>query len=184
MMEKENDFEKFEALLQSKSYNELNPQELLIVNKWVQTAQEYEALRVSGKQIAAWFKANPVGVPDKSLLQQLKKSSKVQHQSIQNFWVKPIWSYVATAIVFGVLGWWIGQPQARPDPVTLVERITLRDTIYMTAKADTVYRERIVYRDRPIVLTTQTRQTETKSEKGVSMKEKEELDKLLVSGSR
>lgn len=184
MMEKEIDFEKFEALLQSKSYGELTPQELQCVNQWVESAQEYEALRASGKQVAAWFKANPVRLPGKELLQQLKQRLSVQPQSTHNIWYKPVWGYAVTALIFGVLGWWIGQPQVKPEPVTLVKQVTVRDTIYVTSKPDTVFREKIIYRDRPVILTTQTRHPESKNEKGVSMKEKEELDKLLVSGSR
>ena len=183
MMEKENDFEKFEALLQSKSYRELTPQELQYVNQWVESAQEYEALRASGKQVVAWFNANPVSKPVKESLQQLKHSLRVQHQSTHNIWYKLVWGYAVTALIFGVLGWWIGQPQIKPEPVTLVEQVTVRDTLYVASKPDTVFQEKIIYRDRPVILTTQTRQPESKNEKGVSMKEKEELDKLLVSGS-
>ncbi|QLH32674.1 MAG: hypothetical protein HWD62_09835 [Cyclobacteriaceae bacterium] len=52
----------------------------------------------------------------------------------------------------------------------------------LTSKPDTIFRERIIYKDRPIVLSTSNRQPEVPNAKGVSMKEKEELDKLLVSG--
>lgn len=183
MMEKENDFEKFEALLQSKSYHELTPQELQCVNQWLESAQEYEALRASGKQVASWFGANAVSTTSKETLQQLKHSLRVQHQRTHNVWYKPVWGYAVTALVFGVLGWWVGQPQIKPEPVTLVEQVIVHDTLYIASNPDTVFREKIIYRDRPVILTTQTRQPESKNEKGVSMKEKEELDKLLVSGS-
>ncbi|MBX2900238.1 MAG: hypothetical protein KF775_11330 [Cyclobacteriaceae bacterium] len=92
--------------------------------------------------------------------------------------------YAVTALVFGVLGWWMGQPRAKPEPVTLVEHVTVHDTLYIASKPDTVFREKIIYRDKLVILTTQTRLPENKSEKGVSMKEKEELDNLLVSGAR
>lgn len=183
-MEKENDFEKFEALLQSKSYRELTPEELLCINQWVESSQEYEALRASGKQVTAWFNASPVNAPNKETLQRLKESLRVQHQSTHNIWYKPVWGYAVTALVFGMLGWWIRQPQVKPEPVTVVEQVTVHDTLYIASKPDTIFREKIIYRDKPVIFTTQTLPPENKIEKGVSMKEKEELDKLLVSGSR
>ncbi|MCW5912260.1 MAG: hypothetical protein KIT62_14415 [Cyclobacteriaceae bacterium] len=181
---KENDFEKLETLLQTKSYKELTSQELQNVSQWVNSEQEYEALRVSGQQVASWFTSNPVIMSNDELLRELKKGLQVQHlQNVSDAQLRPIWGYALSALIFGVLGWWIGQSKPVAEPITKIEQVLLRDTVYLTAKPDTVFQEQIIYRDRPVVLTTQNHLPENKNEKGVSMKEKEELDNLLVSGS-
>jgi len=84
--------------------------------------------------------------------------------------------------VFGFSGWWLGQSE-KPMSLTKIEQVLVRDTIYVATKPDTVVREKIIYRDRPVILTTTNPQNETPITKGVSMKEKEDLDKLLVSGT-
>ena len=106
-----------------------------------------------------------------------------QQQPVVNFslWKVSV-GYAMVALLFGFGGWWLGKSEPT-IPVTRVEKILMHDTVYLATKPDTVFRERVIFKDRPIILTTGNNQPEESSTKGVSMKEKEELDKLLVSGS-
>lgn len=180
---KENDFEKFEALLHAKSYGELTPAERKLVNQWVESEEEYQALRSSAQQMAAWFKLNPVSAPGNEVLAKLKRSlKKEKHSRVVEFGVKPIWGYAATALLFGGLGWWIGQPEEVPIPKPIVEQVLVRDTVYMT-QVDTIFLERVIYREPAMVANKPIKPEGQKDIRGISMKEKEELDKLLVSGT-
>jgi hypothetical protein len=76
-------------------------------------------------------------------------------------------------------------------PKTLhVENIRKQtDTVFIASKPDTIIRERIVYVKTPATAPAlQTAKSvqfiPVETSKGVNMKEKEELEKLLVSGSR
>lgn len=181
---KENDFEKFEALLQGKSYGELTPAEWKFVNQWVESEEEYQALRSSAQQTATWFKVNPVSAPGNEVLAKLRRTlKKEKHSRVVAFAVKPIWGYAATALLFGGLGWWIGQPASTPVQKPIVEQVLVRDTVYMTVKPDTIFVERVVYREPGILAKSPVKPEVQKDIRGVSMKEKEELDKLLVSGT-
>jgi hypothetical protein len=64
-----------------------------------------------------------------------------------------------------------------------------RDIVYVPAKADTIYITKVVYKasppvQQPVIISANAEvSAERKTAMGVSMKEKEELDNLLVSGS-
>jgi hypothetical protein len=178
-----NEYEAFERLITEKQYSELSADEMRLVNQFITNEQEYDALRISGIDLKRWFRENPVnGTADKTF-SVLKQELKRVHQPRVTFaWWKVSVGYAMAAIVFGLGGWWLGQSE-RPITLTRIEKVLVYDTIYVATKPDTVVRERIIYRDRPVILTTNNPQNETQVTKGVSMKEKEELDKLLVSGS-
>jgi len=178
-----NEYEVFERLVSEKRYSELSGDELKLVNQFIATEQEYDAFRMSGIDMKRWFRENPVvGVTDKTF-SGLKQEFKRAHRPHVNFsWWKVTVGYAVAAIVFGFGGWWLGQSE-KPTSLTRIEQVLVRDTIYVATKPDTVVREKVIYRDRPFILTTTKQQNETPITKGVSMKEKEELDKLLVSGS-
>jgi hypothetical protein len=178
-----NEYEVFERLIAEKQYFELSTKELKLVNQFITNEQEYESFRMSGLTLKRWFRENPVvGVTDKTLY-GLKQEFKRAHQPQVSFaWWKVTVGYAVAAIVFGFSGWWLGQSE-KPMSITKTEQVLVRDTIFVATKPDTVVREKIIYRDRPVILTTTNPQNETPITKGVSMKEKEELDKLLVSGT-
>jgi hypothetical protein len=178
-----NEYENFEKLLADKSYSELTDNEIKLVSQFVTSQQEYESFRLSGLEMKKWFQKNPVtNKSDESLL-KLKRALRQQQPVVKNYslWKVSV-GYTMVALLFGFGGWWLGKSEPS-IPVTKVEKILMHDTVYLATKPDTVFRERIIYKDRPIILTTNNHQPETQNTKGVSMKEKEELDKLLVSGS-
>ncbi|HNR74452.1 MAG TPA: hypothetical protein PKK67_04945 [Cyclobacteriaceae bacterium] len=176
------EYEDFEKLLTEKSYSELTMHELRLVSQFVSSQQEYENMRLSGLEMKKWFRDNPItNKGDESLL-KLKQAFRQQQPAV-NYSLPKVWiGYAMVALLFGFGGWWLGKSEPAV-PLTRVEKILMHDTVYLTSKPDTIFRERIIYKDRPIVLSTGNRQPEAPNTKGVSMKEKEELDKLLVSGS-
>ncbi|MBX2894920.1 MAG: hypothetical protein KF763_05740 [Cyclobacteriaceae bacterium] len=176
-----NEYEDFEKLLADKFYSELTANELKLINRFVTSPQEYEDLRLSGLKMKKWFAENPVlNKSDESLL-KLKRALRQQQPAV-NFSLRKVWiGYAMIAMLFGFGGWWLGKSEPS-IPVTRVEKVLMHDTVYLTTKPDTVFRERIIYKDRPIILTTNNHQPEIQNTRGVSMKEKEDLDKLLVSG--
>lgn len=177
-----NQYEDFEKIVSEKSYSELTPRELKIVSQFISGQQAYEAFRLSGSKMKNWFHENPVTNEQPESLQQLKRAFR-QQQPEKVYSVRKVWvGYAMVAMSFGLLGWWLGKSEAAAV-VTTVDKIMVHDTVYLAAKPDTVFREKIIYRDRSIILTTGQRPPEASASRGVSMKEKEELDKLLVSGS-
>jgi len=176
------EYEDFEKLLTEKSYSELTANELKLVNQFASSQQEYEEFRLSGLELRKWFQNNPVPKEGDEGLLELKRVFRQQQPVVTNSWWKLSVGYAMAAVIFGFGGWWLGQSE-KPIPQTAIEKITVFDTVYLASKPDTVFRDKIIYKDRPIILTTGNRQPEAPTTKGVSMKEKEELDKLLVSGS-
>jgi hypothetical protein len=183
--------EKFEQLMQSKPYAELNHEEKEWVSQWVESSDEYEMLRKSETKIRQYFLDNQVNPPASTTLAQLtmhlKRKPGKQHAGL--WWqFKPSLSAWSMAILFGSVGWWIGQStnsniakaEALRSPIVL-------DTIYIASQPDTVFREKVIYRDRPVILTRRSNDIESSKKStesnGINMKEKEELEKLLVSGT-
>lgn len=188
MKESEMDFDAFEKLVQQKPYATLSPAEVKFVLQWVTSEQEYEYLRSSGQKLTQWFRVNQVPGPD----DQLQKRLSLQVRGLDTrepFFGRTIKAgvgYSLTAIVFALAGWWLGQIGPEESTARSIQEEYVRDTVFVTTQPDTVFIEKVIYRDRPFALTVGTKkeseQDNRTATKGVSMKEKE-LDDLLVSGS-
>lgn len=178
------EYEAFEKLILEREYSELSAQEQQLVAQFVESAQEYAALRTSGLEMKRWFAENAITDSSDKTLTELKRELKRKYQPATMYRWKVAFGYAMVAFLFGVGGWWLGQSN---EPITLtnIEKILVHDTVFVASKPDTIFSEKIVYRDRPpVILTTGSVPVESqKSTRGVSMKEKEDLDKLLVSGS-
>lgn len=85
----------------------------------------------------------------------------------------------------GGLGWWIGQSSNSGSQLQMMNPVVVHDTVFVASKPDTIYTEKVVYKDRQVILTRRASTDGNKSteKNGISMKEKEELEKLLVSGT-
>jgi len=86
----------------------------------------------------------------------------------------------------GFGGWWIGHSKNENFQVQTFNPIVVHDTIFVASKPDTIFTERVVYKNQSVILTRNPGTTdENKSieKNGINMKEKEELEKLLVSGT-
>ena len=184
------DLEKLEQLMQSKSYTELSHEEKEWVSQWVESVDEYDALRTSETRIRQYFLESMVNSPDEAMLEQLtsRLKKKVAKQKAEVTWqFKPSISTWSIAVLFGCLGWWIGQSTTNTSTADAVQSIIIRDTIYLVSQPDTVFTERTIYKDPTVILARSgnTIQSIDKSSgsNGVNMKEKEELEKLLVSGT-
>jgi hypothetical protein len=189
-MEHNNDREWLDELLERKSYNELSLSEKERVLKEIGSEEQYKVLRKVSQALVT-YKADLS--PDPQTIEALKVQLARRHRK-ENVLQRVIGYYLpgyaaAAMIVIAVISTWYvtsltkSEP-ARSGPVTLVRS----DTVYVLEKPDTVFVERVIYRDRVLppretyqVVKSPTQERESGS--GVSMKEKEELENLLVSGS-
>ncbi len=181
------DLEKLEQLIQSKSYADLSEEEKEWVGKWVISAGEYENLRSSQFEIRQYFQRTST-TPKPETLTKLKDHLRLKSAVRTGLlWhLKPTLGGVLMAVFLGGLGWWIGQSSSDSPLVQAVNTLVIHDTIYVASKPDTIYTEKVVYKDRQVILTRSASTTDVNKpieKNGINMKEKEELEKLLVSGT-
>jgi len=130
--------------------------------------------------------------PDPWILASLQDQVKARQRP--SLWTSffqaqvPAYVMAGACLAIVVILWWL---KPVPAPPSVAVR-TVRDTVYLATAPDTVYRRKIIYRYRyryitvaaPSTPTPDTRLAEPMAgSEGVSMKDKEELEKLLVSGS-
>lgn len=183
--------EKLESLLQLYAYADLSAADKEWVQELVSSEEEYEALRETNKQLALHVNGRLNFAPSPEILKRIKLSTRAKRKPlfISTWLQSPLPSYATLllTIFVGSLAWWVGTQRTK---LITVERIKSRiDTVYLASKPDTIVREKIIY-IKVNVSQTQALQASTKSDqqdavehRGVTMKEKEELGKLLVSGS-
>jgi hypothetical protein len=100
----------------------------------------------------------------------------------------PNYATILLLLVMGYLSWIAGS-SVKPQ-IRYVEKTKLQtDTVFIASKPDTIIRERVVYIKTPalapVLQTAKAIQPiPVETSKGVNMKDKEELEKLLVSGSK
>lgn len=180
------DLEKLEQLIQSKSYADLSEEEKEWVKKWVTISDEYNNLRSSEIEIRQYFRNTKITPSPETLTQLTTRLRKKPRERNSFFWqLKPSFGSVLVSVFLGGLGWWIGQSSNDSTLIQAVNTLVVHDTIYVASKPDTIYTEKVVYKDRQVIL---TRSASTEGNKpieknGINMKEKEELEKLLVSGT-
>lgn len=180
--------EKIEELFLSKSFDALTTDEKELVLRELGSASEYDAMR----KIALSSRKSESITPDPRILKTLRHTMREkQTQSIPliSFRV-PAYAAALMIAVASATTWFLAKSSTvTPTLVTEVKH----DTVYLTSNPDTVFVDRVVYRTArmkkyfPENLTT--RSSAPKLERpaevvGVSMKEQEELERLLVSGSR
>lgn len=181
---------KLEALLASKAFEALTPDEKVFVLEELGSEEQYNGMR----KIEQALKEAAVDVsPDPAILQSLRYRMKQQAPSAgiaRLFNVKfPAYATVLLIILFSAVSWWVGKGDSKEVP-RIVERLRI-DTVYLAAKADTVYRERILYREAKVIQAPKQKvfkvadaiSDEKPVPEGVSMKEQQGLEVLLVSGS-
>ncbi|MBY0432897.1 MAG: hypothetical protein K2U26_02180 [Cyclobacteriaceae bacterium] len=183
------EIDRMEWLLKQYAYSELSESDRAWVHAFVQSEDEYEALRKVNHLLKATVKTDVAPSPE--VWREIRALAAPQKTpSIFERWLHyPMPSYAAMIAVICVATLaWIGGASSR-QPL-LVERISQRvDTVYIPTKPDTIFRSKIVYVNVPIrvqqkdVEPTKPMDQNTLVTRGVTMKEKEELGKLLVSGS-
>jgi len=184
-----NRVEKLEELLSSKSFDELTPAEKELVFLELGSEAQYEAMR----KIGVILVKKTAGLsPDPEILKSLQSSVREQKRGtfIMNMLTVRIPLYAPlTLIIFVSLAAWIsGNKVNPPHRITIVQT----DTVFLSNQPDTVFREKIIYRyvrlkkafPQDLRTTVQAQPEHQPEIRGVSMKENEVLEKLLVSGSR
>ncbi len=185
--------DEFENITRRKDFASLTEEEKAIALKSIGSEEEYEAIRrIELTMLDEKFRSSlePNAKILSSLRQRMKMhSTSFDWKSIFQFKI-PAYAAFGAVVAIAVLVYFLlpSEPakfMASGDAIVPVVRI---DTVFVT-KTDTIVRERIVYRQvkttpmpvtvDPAILVHQKQPVTN----GVNMKEKEELNRLLVSGS-
>ncbi|MGC4023341.1 MAG: hypothetical protein QM734_16045 [Cyclobacteriaceae bacterium] len=175
---------RFEQLLKQKSFKSLNEEERNFVFQFIGSEDEYESLRNTENELQAFFDREQKLQPRNETLRKIKQSRAIILP--QNFWIRPsVPTYVVALllIIGGAIGWWSGA-QFGSEKIIVEKIVSHTDTLRIVSAPDTIVRERIIYLpSRKMILAGQPETKEAVTTKGVNMKDKEELERLLVSGT-
>lgn len=182
--------DRFEKLLKQQDYNSLSVEEKEWVSQFVASGDEYESMRRAGQALEEHFASHTYSAepdPDPSVLKSLQKQLSLKEKEVQlpNRWSVPAWAAMLALVVAGGAGWYIGSASGTHE--VYVDRfVTKTDTLRVAVKPDTIVVERVVYRQAQTVLPAsvdvQKVNLQAPTARGVNMKEKQDLEKLLVSG--
>jgi hypothetical protein len=183
--------DKLEELIQSKTWHELTEDEKQFVLETLGSKATFEAFKKTDLAISGLAKAEIV--PGPKVLPSLKRkfSNVHQHEQLLDrivFFRIPAYAVAAIVAITILITW---HSKQSPSVVQVAAtQIAQRDTVFLPSPPDTVFVPKVIYRYKDhatktplITVVKNTDRTETTSGVGVNMKEKEELDNLLVSGS-
>jgi hypothetical protein len=183
-------FEEFEELLRQRSYAELTDNEKQWVTQFISSEAEYESLRQADKQLNHYIADTRKLTPSPKIWAAIKNDIAQNKKAAKGYWLNtPVPAY-ATFLLLMVVGLfsWYGGSNYNSTTVYAPKVIAQIDTVFIASKPDTIVRERIIYlkaSPAPAITQTSTKQSQdVPYTKGINMKEKEELERLLVSGSR
>jgi hypothetical protein len=181
---------RMEELLETKSFDELTSSEKEFVLEQLRSEDKYNTLR----KISAALVADTAGLsPDPRILGDLKKALDRKRKSTSIF--RQVLGFKVPAYAVGMLllfiAWFIGlnAPQRMSKPPE--KSVAMNDTIFVKSASDTVFVERVIVKylepkaqaPSDFSLVKQEVADHQKTSPGVNMKEKEELESLLVTGS-
>lgn len=182
--------DKLEKLLRTCSYAELSVEQRREISEYVNSEEEYESMRLVNQHLKDENSRSLPLAPSPEVLKRIK--GHVRSTSSVGLWKwlslpVPTYATAAIAIAVGVGCWWAGSSR-KPQP-TLVEKTErIVDTVYFSSRPDTIFIDRVVYipeKEAPVAGVTDIgNQPTVPTSRGISMKEKEELERLLVSGLR
>lgn len=183
------DVDKIENLLRNKTFDQLSPDEKFWVSQWIESETEYENLCKADSQIRHYFFSSKIDAPDSATLGTLTnylRRLESKKQPRLSWQLKPSVGALLMSVLFGSLGWWIGQSTGEKPQTQTFNPVVVHDTIFVASKPDTIFTEKVVYKTRPVILTRSGNIDVNKQieKNGINMKEKEELEKLLVSGDQ
>jgi hypothetical protein len=185
-------YEELEQLLRQYSFKELSTEDKQVVQRFVHSEEEYESLRHAAQQLEAHFGKSEL-TPGPHVWRRIKKTWEEDSSYVRStYWAKtPLPAYVAVLLLIGVgsVCWIGGSRYASINQISVKQTAPQADTVYIATKPDTVVRERVIYVEResqfaPTSPVANTGLQHHPALKGINMKEKEELERLLVSGSR
>jgi hypothetical protein len=183
--------DRIEELLQTKTWDQLNGEEKKLVEEILGSRQAFENM----KKIDLALSEKPAHIlPESARLRFLKKHFQETHQANSVFvklFAAKVPSYaVMVLVVLCVMSAWLLGRNSRDTKVISTAPVVNQDTVYLASRPDTVFIEKVVYknvyRERParsVVTVVNHSSSDLQQEIGVNMKEKSELDYLLVSGS-
>ena len=181
------EWDKLEDLLKKKSFQELSLDEKIWVMDYFESEQEYEQFRSTESFLKNIGHSKPL-LPEKRILASLKSEMKQKHVPSVSWWNFSVPAYASTLLILGftAFGWWVGQAK----PAEIVERVVMKpDTVFVASKPDTVFIQNIVIQKPQEAFYSVTESNSvlqsitTPPNHGVSMKDNEELEALLVSGN-
>jgi hypothetical protein len=189
------DDDELERLLSTKSFGQLSEDEKDFVLKKLGSEEQYHAMR---RVTLALITSKADLSPDPDILPSLqKKMSEARHHSsfslagLFSFRI-PAYATVLLIIFTSVVTWFASRDKDVNVSSSFVE-VVKRDTVFVThVKLDTVFKTRVVYRrvETPFVpdrnyfqVVRKGSEENVPEERSISMKEKQELEMLLVSGS-
>jgi hypothetical protein len=189
------DTERLEQLIESKNWIQLTEEEKNFVVQELGSEEQYTALRKVSLALVSIPKADLS--PDPAIEKRLKAKFKVvNHATTASLW-SPLFSFRMPALasfaliaVCSIAAWYVGTKSSNAK--TIVQNVIhTTDTVYLSAISDTVIVEKVVYRylvkpqdpKKIFSVVNQTAPAHSQDPVGVNMKEKEELDNFLVSGS-
>ena len=184
--------EKIEKLLETKAFAELTEEERSLVLKELGSEEQYAAMR---RVTLALITSKADLSPDPEILHSLqrKMTSTSKRFSLSDIFTFRIPGY-ASILLIGVtaLSTWFFSHEKTFDAPRIVE-VLQRDTVFVDrVRTDTIYRTRVIYREARsdhsadknyFQVVKKEGDTSEPKELGVSMKDKQELETLLVSGS-
>ncbi|MEL7146402.1 MAG: hypothetical protein AAFO69_08545 [Bacteroidota bacterium] len=187
--------DKVEFLVQRYDYGQLSPQEQLLVQESLGSAEAYRLMRISVLQAKA---SNTEIKAPAAMKQELMGEFQKKHRSADVFaasgfagllFHKKVPAYVLLLLLIVAIGpyFFLIGPENRPTTVTLVEVPSVPDTVFVTMAADTVFQERVVYQkvyvEAPPTpsLTTQEQNVFTSSDVSTSLADNVALTDLTVS---
>ncbi|MBS1544397.1 MAG: hypothetical protein JST14_12235 [Bacteroidetes bacterium] len=180
--------ERFEKLLKTYEYRSLPHEEKTWVCQFVSSEEEYESLRRTTLEMEKHFtplSLSPAPGQLHSLRQHWKATHSVAQSGIRTIWSVPAYAAVLALTLVAGISWYAGL-QTGARPVYRERLVTRTDTVTILSRPDTIVVERVIYRDIPALVPVTVSNKEEKKDtqmKGVNMKEKEELEKLMVTGS-
>jgi hypothetical protein len=176
-------------LAEARNWLDLTPEERTFVLKELGSEEAYQALRkVNAGLREIKSDALPRPATLAALQHRMRESRKpVRHAPLPFLFFKTPAYLSALMILLAIfVGMTIGRSSVSRN--ISVQTVYKTDTLTLTSPPDTVFVTRVIYRDRPaaqpvITVANNGSAREVNVPVGVSMKEKEELDNLLVSGS-
>jgi hypothetical protein len=183
-----NNQDRLEQLLRAYRWDQLPEAERHWVVEQLSGEDEYESLRQAELELVRHFRSTTVHA-DEQGLHKLRDRLAIPplERPERTSWPIPGYAIGLAATLLVAMGWWMGtQWSSRYEkPAQILTRL---DTVRIPQKPDTIWLERVVYRPISVSAITKTQSDvkpvmdEPVSQRGVTMKEKEALEKLLVSG--
>jgi hypothetical protein len=186
--------DKLDALINTKAFDQLTNDERMFVLEELGSETQYDAMRkVSLALITSKVELSPD--PRTLLALQGKMKDRYRQQDHQAWgrtilaWRLPAYAASLLVLAVAVSSWWIGRRNVE-KAVRIVETVR-RDTIFVASTPDTVFKDRFIYRtivkkeiQKDVVYLVRGAEPPSSDGIGVSMKEKQDLELLLVSGSK